>query len=156
MIPRSTRDAPVPGPSPARHAPGLRRETLKRFGRFLCTGGVAALVDVLLFALLKTLGIAAFAAATASFLVAAAVSYLLASLFIYHRRPSLGMLAKFLASYTVGLAVNVSMTLMALAWLGLPPMAAKLFGIAVASVFNFLVMNFVLFARARKKDALTG
>ncbi len=122
------------------------RQTAARFARFLVTGGIAAIVDISVFSLLYGQGMPGLWAAAGSFLAAATVSYVLASIVIYSRRPGLQMLARFLAAYLLGLGINVSVTMLGLGWLGLPPALAKAGGIGVACIFNFAVMNFVLFS----------
>lgn len=122
------------------------RDVVSKFLRYGVTGGVAAVVDAGGFALLLTLKLSIFAAGCLSFGTAALVNYSLTSRFVFNREATLRGLAAFTAAALIGLAVNVGVTLLGTFALGFPPVAAKLMGIAIAFVVNFLINLRVVFS----------
>jgi putative flippase GtrA len=121
---------------------------LTKLLQYAVTGGVAAIIDAGGFVLLITANLSIVAAACLSFCIAALVNYVLASRFVFNHKANLFGFAQFMAGALVGLTVNVSITFMAMSMFGLSPLAAKLVGIAVAFIANFLINTHIVF-RAR-------
>jgi putative flippase GtrA len=111
---------------------------------YLFTGGAAAIVDVGGFWGLHAAGLAIAPAAILSFCLAAVVNYLLTSRFVFSQRAGLRRFALFFAFALVGLTINASVTT-AVALLGVFPVLAKVAGVAVAFVANFLMNALIVF-----------
>lgn len=117
----------------------------EKAGGYFVVGGLAALVDLGAFHWLSTYIDSIVLAAAASFIVAAAFNYSLASMFVYRTRFSSRRAAMFLLGATLGLAVNASTTGILAHALGIAPVLAKMGGIGTAFALNFLVNTFVVF-----------
>jgi putative flippase GtrA len=113
--------------------------------QYAVTGGVAAVVDAGGFVLLMTAELSVAVAASLSFGIAALVNYALTSRFVFKRAASVQGFVLFMAAALVGLSVNIGITLLGVFTLGLPPLAAKLAGIATAFLVNFLLNLHVVF-----------
>lgn len=116
-------------------------EVIGRILRYLIVGGTAALVDVTGFGLTRSLGIPLVAGATASFLAAAIVNFLLSARWVFGVAPTLRKFGPFLFGTLAGLTANVVVTAMSVGRLGLSWGASKLLGIAVALVLNWINAN---------------
>jgi putative flippase GtrA len=111
----------------------------RRLLQYAVTGGIAAVVDAGGFALLVSTKLSIGVAACLSFCIAAAVNYNLTSRFVFNRKPTRSGFLKFIAAAVIGLVVNICVTLAGVFVVGLPPLAAKLTGIAIAFFVNFLI-----------------
>jgi len=109
------------------------------------TGGIAAVVDAGGFALLVNAKLSIVVASCLSFCIAALVNYILTSQFVFDRVATVRGFASFLGAALIGLTVNVGVTFMGVFVMGLPPLAAKLMGIAIAFFANFLLNLRVVF-----------
>ncbi len=116
-------------------------------GRYLLTGGSAAVVDVSVFAVLIATGSPIIPAATASFIVGSVINYLLAARFVFPHPASVRRYLMFLAGASIGLVINVGLTDLLVTHISLVPVAAKIISIGVAFVFNFAVNALVIFRR---------
>jgi putative flippase GtrA len=116
--------------------------------RYFLTAGTASVVDVGGFALLCLIPLPIAVAATASFMVAAVVNYMLSSRLAFDAVPSLKGFSLFLLAAMGGLLVNVSVTLIGTTYLSLMPVIAKIIGVGTAFLVNFWVNLRVVF-RAR-------
>ena len=125
--------------------PSVSRDLRVRFGGYLLTGGSAAVVDLGVFAALHAVHLPVTAAATGSFLVAAAANYSLTSLLVFRHALTWRRWLSFLALATVGLCVNVGVTSGLVAAFAIPAVLAKVGGIGVAFIANFLMNYFVVF-----------
>lgn len=121
---------------------------LQKFARYFVTGGLAAIVDAGGFALLIWTGVPVWLAAILSFLAAAVTNYLASAAFVFHQPPSVRHFLLFLATASVGLLLNVGVTLAALHWLACPAVLAKIIGIGSAFLVNF-AMNVLLVFRPK-------
>ncbi|HZL01178.1 MAG TPA: GtrA family protein [Caulobacteraceae bacterium] len=119
--------------------------TIGRLGRYVLTGGSAAVVDLGVFALLKSAGVSVPAAAACSFGLAAVWNYRLTSRFVFGQAPSGRRFAGFLVFAMAGLAVNVGVTVAAVDFASIAPVEAKILGIGVAFLFNFTLNSLVVF-----------
>lgn len=115
--------------------------------RYGVTGGIAAFVDAGGFVLLLHAGLGLVTAGCLSFCLAALVNYSLSSRFVFYREASLRGFALFMVAALVGLAVNNGVTLVGVFSLGLPPIAAKLLGIGIAFLVNFLINLRIVFRK---------
>jgi putative flippase GtrA len=109
------------------------------------TGGIAAVVDAGGFALLVNAKLSIVVASCLSFCIAALVNYNLTSQFVFDREATVRGFASFLGAALIGLTVNVGVTFMGVFMMGLPPLPAKLMGIAIAFFANFLLILRVVF-----------
>ncbi len=117
---------------------------LQKLGRYFFTGGLAAIIDLGFFTFLENSGLKIWIAALLSFLIAAVVNYLASASFVFKQRTTFHRFLLFLLGALCGLAVNVSVTSISAAFIGLIPIYAKIFGIGTAFGFNFLInANFV-------------
>jgi len=121
------------------------REFVWRLLRYAVTGGIAAVVDASGFVLLVSAKLSIVIASCLSFCIAALVNYNLTSQFVFNREATLHGFAPFVAAALIGLTVNVGVTFMGSSIVGLPPLAAKLMGIAVAFFVNFLINLRIVF-----------
>jgi len=127
---------------PAVRLPTLARQALG----YAMTGGLAAVVDIGGFHVLASHFEGVLLPAALSFLVAAVVNYTLSSLKVYRsdwRSPRRAAL--FLLFACVGLSINASVTWALAAALPIAPTLAKVGGVGVAFVANFLMNTFIVF-----------
>jgi putative flippase GtrA len=123
---------------------------VRQLGRYVLTGGTAAVVDLGGFVALVASGLPVPVAAALSFLLANVANYLLTARFVFGAAPTLRRYPLFLAAASAGFAVNVAVTAL-LPWaLGVAPAAAKLAGIGVAFGANFLLNAGLVFPANRK------
>ena len=115
---------------------------------YFFTAGTAAVVDVGGFVLLTHWGLPILASATASFLLAAVVNYLLSSRFVFCAPVSGRGFLLFASAALVGLGVNVGITYVAATYLRLLPALAKIVGVGTAFLVNYTV-NAKLVFRSR-------
>lgn len=126
--------------------------------RYALTGGLAAAVDIGSFAALMALLVRSghapvWAAASLSFLLAAAVNYRASAHWVFDREWRSGARAlRFLVGASLGLAVNAGTT-SALALLARwPPLAAKVAGVGLAFGLNFAVNARWVFGPGAKEN----
>ncbi|MDB5964712.1 MAG: putative rane protein [Polaromonas sp.] len=119
---------------------------------YLVVGGLAAVVDIGLFHLLtrgqegSALLQGVLVPAVLSFCVAAVVNYLLSALWVYRRQwRSLRRAAMFLLFAVVGLCINAGATWWLAHALPILPTLAKIGGVGVAFIANFLMNTFIVF-----------
>ena len=132
-------------PPPSRGTEAILPVSAK-FGRYVLTAGTAAVVDLGGFAVLTGLGLAVFWGATASFLLANVVNYLLSARFAFGALPTWRRYPLFLAFSGLGLAINVAVTSLVVRAGWTEPLMAKLIGIGAAFSANFLMNLKVVFA----------
>lgn len=118
-----------------------------RLPGYFATGGVAAIVDIGGFWALSEAGLATPVAATLSFLVAAGVNYQLSARLVFKHQLSLRNFGRFFAAALIGLVINVCVTTV-LAGTGLLPVFAKIGGVGVAFLVNYLLAALVVFRGA--------
>lgn len=123
------------------------RARMGQLVRYGGTAGVAALVDVGGFWALDRAGWPLAAAAAASFLIATVVNYGLSARLVFGARLSLRGYGRFLLAAAVGFMLNVGVTVAAARVLGLPPVAAKVVGVALAFFANFALNAAFVFRR---------
>ena len=116
----------------------------KKFVGYFMTGGLAAIVDFGLFIALDGLGLVVALAATISFLIAAVVNFTTSSLFVFRTPIRLARMARFLSVASVGLAINVGVTVLIYQVLPYAPLA-KIIGIGTAFLFNFVAHSKLVF-----------
>jgi len=121
------------------------RDFILRLLQYAVTGGIAAVVDAGGFVLLVNAKLGIVVAGCLSFCVAALVNYNLTSQFVFDRAATLRGFASFLVAALIGLTVNIGITFMGVFMVGLPPLAAKLMGIAIAFIVNFLINLRIVF-----------
>jgi putative flippase GtrA len=127
-------------------APRLAQQA---FG-YLIVGGLAAVVDIGLFHVLAPHFAGVLAPAVISFLIAAVVNYSLSSMWVYRRQwRSLRRAGVFLLFASVGLAINAGATWMLASQFPVMPTVAKIGGVGIAFIANFLMNTFIVF---RKED----
>lgn len=113
--------------------------------RYFFTAGMAAIVDVGGFALLRLTLTPIAISAIVSFCIAAIVNYLLSSRYAFNQSPSLRGFGLFLVAAIGGLLVNVLVTLVGSLYLGIEPVLAKVIGIGSAFLLNFWLNLRVVF-----------
>ena len=129
----------------ALRAPVLARQALG----YLLVGGLAAVVDIGLFHLLAPHATNVLLPAIASFLVAAAVNYSLSSMWVYQRQwRSIRRATTFLLFALVGLCINAGVTWWLVHSLPIHATLAKVGGVGIAFVANFLMNTFIVFRPA--------
>ena len=120
---------------------------IAKFGGYIVTGGIAAVVDVTGFRLLFAVGLPLVASAIVSWLIAAVVNYNLTSRFVFKYTPNHRHGVIFLLAAALGLSVNAGVTGFCAESLGVVPVLAKIIGIGAAFGFNFLMNAFLVFRR---------
>jgi putative flippase GtrA len=124
------------------------RDFLRRLLQYGVTGGIAAVVDAGGFVLLVNAKLSIVVASCLSFCIAALVNYNLTSRFVFDREATMRGFTLFMAAALIGLTVNIGVTLMGVYTVGLPPLAAKLMGIGIAFMVNFLInLRFIFHTR---------
>jgi len=121
------------------------RDFVRKLLQYAVTGGIAAVIDAGGFVLLLNAELNIIAAGCLSFSIAALVNYVLASQFVFNRQATLHGFAPFMAGALVGLIINVSVTSMGMFLAGLPALAAKVVGIGIAFIANFLINTHIVF-----------
>ncbi|MDB5886302.1 MAG: putative rane protein [Polaromonas sp.] len=122
--------------------PVLARQALG----YLVVGGLAAVVDIGLFHLLAGRAEGVLLPAAASFMVAAVVNYSLSSLWVYRRQwRSVRRAMTFLLFALVGLCINAGATWWLVHALPIHATLAKVGGVGIAFVANFLMNTFIVF-----------
>jgi putative flippase GtrA len=129
------------------------RDLLSKFAGYLFSGGLAAIVDVGGFALLIQAEMPLLPAAAVSFILAAIVNFQVSSRFVFKRQATGRRFAVFLLAALLGLAINVYITVSVARSFYLPPIYAKIAGIAVALIVNFL-LNLLLVFRVNDKNQM--
>lgn len=121
--------------------------TLARQARgYLVVGGLAAVVDIGLFHFLAPGFAHPLPPAVLSFLVAACVNYSLSAAWVYRRNwRSWQRAGRFLLFACVGLCINAGVTWALASSLPIVPTLAKVGGVGVAFVANFLMNTFLVF-----------
>jgi len=123
------------------------KRTLFRIGRYTVTGGIAALVDLGVFAVLCRAMVPVGPAAVASFLAAAGVNYTLTSTFVFANALSRRGFYRFFLFAVVGLVINVCVTVSVATVFAINPLFAKLSGIGIAFFFNYAFNAIYVFDR---------
>ena len=116
--------------------------------RYLVVGGVSALTDWSVFAvMLYGLELHYIAAGTISFILATGLNYYLSVRFVFgagSRGPRQAMVLVYMVS-TVGIAINLGVLTVGIDVLELHPLVAKFFATGVAVFWNFLARYFYIF-----------
>jgi putative flippase GtrA len=116
--------------------------------RYLVVGGVSALADWSVFAvMLYGLELHYIAAGTISFILATGLNYYLSVRFVFgagSRGPRQAMVLVYMVS-TVGIAINLGILTVGIDVLELHPLVAKFFATGVAVFWNFLARYFYIF-----------
>lgn len=120
--------------------------------RYGGTGGIAAVVDLTGFVLLTAGGMGTALAAALSFLLATIFNYTLTARFVFAQKASWRGYRRFLLTAVSGFAVNVGITVMVLRLFGLSPAVSKAIGIAVAFFANFTLNALFVFPQDRKPN----
>jgi putative flippase GtrA len=127
------------------------RDILAKLAQYAVTGGIAAVIDAGGFALLVAAGLNIPFAGCLSFCAAAVVNYMLSSRFVFARQATTRGFALFMAGAFIGLLVNLGVTLAGVYLAGLPSIVAKVVGIGVAFLVNFLInISFVFHAGCKR------
>jgi len=123
---------------------------INKLSRYFVVGGVAAIVEWLMFAVLFYVASMAYVlSAVLAFAVAWAVNYWLSLKFVFTggRHPrQLEALYVVLVSIA-GAALNIGAMVLLVEWFGLPVMPAKIIGTGTTFFWNFLVRHFWIFER---------
>jgi putative flippase GtrA len=125
--------------------------TSRRLVRFLLVGGGAAALELATFQLLVVLGIPPVGANVLSFLVGMTSSFLGYRLWTFSGNHRLPLGAQF-GAYAVLAAVNVvlsSLVIQGLISVGLPPWGAKVTTMACVALWNFALLNRLIFGRVQ-------
>lgn len=120
--------------------------------RFLLVGGGAAMLDLLLYLVLKAMGVPLSFAKGVSFVVASAAAYLGNKHFTFRRKVDrASSLLVFAALYASTLGLNVAVNAAVLALLGWPReieiLVAWVLATAVSAAVNFLGLKYLVFRR---------
>jgi putative flippase GtrA len=124
-------------------------EIVSKLIRYAMTGGIAAVIDLGVFALLVEAGLSIPPSSVLSFCTAALVNYRLTSKYVFSYNANVHGFVLFLSVALIGLTVNVGVTLAAVFYVGLPLVIGKLAGIGTAFLLNF-VLNVRMVFRAKE------
>jgi glycosyltransferase involved in cell wall biosynthesis len=135
-----------------------------QFAAYLFVGGAAAIVNVWVFLLLYSSGIAVEIAAPTAFVLAAAVNYLLSVLFVFRHKAkwdNVWEIVIYCGVVVIGVVLDLFFTKLFVN-VGSSPAVAKLVATALVLMFNFLGRRYLVFPlagrggwRERKKGAWT-
>ena len=123
-----------------------------QFLAYLVVGGVAAIVNLLIFLLLYYSGIAVEISAPTAFIVAAAVNYLLSVVFVFRHKAKWGTILEIIIYCIVvlsGAALDLFVTKLFIN-LGSAPAVAKSIATVLVLVFNFLGRRYLVFPLAQE------
>ncbi len=120
----------------------------QRFIGYGLTGGLAAVIDLGLFLVFESRGLAVALAASASFLIAAVFNFISSSLLVFATPVTGRRFLRFVSVASVGLMINVGVTWLVYDLLT-QPAAAKAIGIGIAFVFNYFAHGLLVFGRAQ-------
>lgn len=116
-----------------------------RFFRYFVAGGLAAIVDAGGFALLSHVGIEILVAASISFIVAAVVNYQISCRYVFNSKPIGNVFVKFLMIASLGMLVNVAITMAIIHSWAVLPVVAKVIAITITFIINFFLNNYIVF-----------
>ena len=120
-----------------------------RFVRYFFVGGTAALVDIGLFMLFaQGFGFPYLRVATATFVIATLVNYVLSIRFVFKSGQRFGKRMEVFLVYlvsAVGLAVNAAILFVCVEMLALPLLLAKLAATGTVFFWNYLARRFFVF-----------
>lgn len=111
------------------------------------TGGAAAILDAGGFGLLSHWGMAAYLAASISFIAAVILNYQLSSRFVFDKQPTANQFVKFLLIASLGLLVNVGITIWVMQAWDIMPILAKVIAIGLTFILNFMLNNYLVFTK---------
>ncbi len=115
---------------------------------YVVVGGLAAVIDLVVFTWLAPRIYWTFVAALMSFIVAAAFNYTMSAVWVYRKDwRSLQRATSFLIFAGAGVSVNATVTAVLADFASLNPTLAKVAGIGVAFILNFVVNTIVVFRR---------
>lgn len=135
---------PTAGTAPTGATPTGR--LARQASGYLVTGGLAAVVDIGGFHLLAPRLEGVLLPAVLSFVFAAMVNYMLSSVWVYQRDwRSVRRAGMFLLFGAIGLTINAGATWALAGSLPIGPTLAKVGGVAIAFVANFLMNTFIVF-----------
>jgi len=118
--------------------------------RFVVTGGVAAVVQLTLLALLTYEGMHALPANVVAFVIAAQVNFLLSQAFTWHDRSEGGLARRWVVFHSsIAAAALINLAVFALAHRVMPSLIAAALGILVASIVNFAAHDRLTFRAPR-------
>jgi len=116
------------------------RGFLLQFGWYLAVGGLGVLVDLALFVLLLSAGVAVLWASAIGFITGAIANYFLSTWLAFRRgrfaRPM--EIGAFIVVVLVGLGFTTALMYMLTSWMRLPGIPARLLTIATVLIWNFL------------------
>ncbi len=119
-----------------------------QFGLYLIIGGVAAVLNLLIYLVLYRTGVPAVASSLTAFLIAAVANYLMCVSLLFRKGAKWGAAGE-LTSYTgvvlVGAAIDTSINLLLLSF-GCVDWLSKSIATLSALMFNFLGRRFVVFS----------
>jgi putative flippase GtrA len=107
--------------------------------------GLAAIVDIGGFGVLRAISTPVVAAAVISFLMATGVNFVLTSKIVFKATISGRRYILFLTGSMLGLTINVWITATVVGSLDVPSVVAKTIGAGIAFSFNFLVAAKLIF-----------
>ena len=121
--------------------------------RFAVTGGLAALVQLILLALLTRAGWPGLGGNVVAFILAAQVNFALSTTYTWRDRAQDGPLWRLWALFHISIAgmAMVNMTVFAVVEHVMPALVASMLGIGVAAIGNFIVGDRLVF-RARRAE----
>ena len=114
-------------------------------GRYVLSGGTAALLDFGGFVMLSRNLDSVALAATLSFLCAMVFNFLVSARYVFRMPPSWRLFAAFAGFALSGMAINVGITTGAVLITDMPDWLAKLCGIGIAFVFNLCANRYIVF-----------
>ena len=125
-----------------------------QFVAYLFVGGVAAIVNLLIFLLLYTFNLAIEFAAPIAFIAAAAINYGLSVLFVFRHKARWGTLFEILVYSLVvliGAVLDLFITKLLINLSGAPALA-KIISSILVLIFNFLGRRFLVFPLGSRGD----
>lgn len=123
------------------------KENVRQFAVYLVVGGIATIVEWVVFYLLNQLGHVYYMGATAlAFVVSTFANWVFGRLLLFQTKQKIWKeLLKIYATSVAGLLMNLGIMWVAVERIGIPEMPAKMIATGLVFFWNFLIRKLVIY-----------
>ena len=123
------------------------KENIRQFVLYLIVGGIATIVEWVIFYILNKFGHVHYMGATAlAFVVSTFANWLFGRLLLFQERENVWKeLLKIYATSIIGLILNLLLMWLAVEIFTLPEMLSKMIATAIVFLWNFFIRKFVIY-----------